>query len=221
MTRALRILHRLAPLLHDRRPMALDMGGVWDHVLRFYDRKSGFVRRLFSHPPKKPTLWIWRMAADVERPLLRVQTGDDLETRLVDSAFRLLGILQSNPDLVAQLWMFVCLEVLYRLSKVVLDEVEKGAVVLLFHPRVAYDECTVCNDRSGRLIGRGLNYYDRVRCGGRADLVALGESTGTASTENIDVDNRERCGRVGHSFGSIQEASESGKRVADSPPACF
>ena len=160
MTRALRILHRLAPLFHDGCPTTLDMGGVWNYVLRLYDRKSGFVRRLFSHSPKKPTFWIWGVTADVKRSLLRVQTGNDLETGLVDGTFRLLGVLQGDADLITQLWMFVCLEILYRLSKVVLDEVEEGVVVLLLHPGVAYDECTVCNDRSGRLIGREL--YKRL-----------------------------------------------------------
>ena len=109
------------------------------------------------------------MTTDVERPLIRVQTGDDLETRLVDGTFRLLGILQSNANLIAQLGMFVGLEILYRLGKVVLDEVEEGAVVLLLHPRVMYDECTVCNDRSGRLSEKGLNDYGRVYYG-RAEL---------------------------------------------------
>jgi hypothetical protein len=52
--------------------------------------------------------------------------------------------------------MLVGLEVLYWLNKVVLDEVEEGAVVLLPHPRVAYDEGTVCDDRGGRLTERGL-----------------------------------------------------------------
>jgi len=96
------------------------------------------------------------MTADVERSLLRVQTGDVLETGLVDGTFRLLGVLQGNADLITELWVLVCLEILYRLSEVVLDEVEEGAVVFLLYPRVSYDECTVCNDRSGRLIGRGL-----------------------------------------------------------------
>jgi len=96
------------------------------------------------------------MAADVERPLFRVQTGDDLKARLVDGTFRFLGVLQSNANLITQLWMFIGLEILYRLSKVVLDEVEEGAVVLLLHPRVVYDECAVRGDRSGRLIERGL-----------------------------------------------------------------
>ena len=151
------------------------------------------------------------MVADVERPLFRVQTGNDLKARLVDGTFRVLGVLQSNANLITQLCMFVCLEILYRLSKVVLDEVEEGAVVLL-HPRVAYDECAVRDDRNGRLIERGLIMLQgALWC--RVGLVALRESTGTASMENIDVGYRERCGRVGHSFGSIQETSESGKRV--------
>lgn len=146
------------------------------------------------------------MAADVERPLLRVQTGNDFETRLVDGAFWLLGILQGNADLITQFWVLVGPEILYRLSEVVLDEVEEGAVVLLLHPRVPYDEGTVCYDRSGRLIERGSVRADALQHG--ADLAALDESIRTASTENIDVDDRKRCGRVGHAFGKIQETPE-------------
>ena len=50
--------------------------------------------------------------------------------------------------------MFVSPDVLYRLSKVILDEVKEGAVVLLLYARVVYDEGTVCNDRIGCLIER-------------------------------------------------------------------
>jgi len=77
-----------------------------------------------------------------------------------------------------------------------------------------YDEGTVRDDRSGRLIERGLAIAGCAAL--KADLVALNESTGTTGTENIDVDYWERCSRVGHAFGWIQERSESGKRVADS-----
>ena len=91
--RASRILHRLAPLLHDGRPTILDMGCVWNHVLRLDNRKSGFIRGLFRHPPEKPAFRIWRMTTDVEGSLCRIQAGDDLETGLVDRTFRFLGIL--------------------------------------------------------------------------------------------------------------------------------
>jgi hypothetical protein len=105
------------------------------------------------------------MTADVERPLLRVQTGDNLETRFVDCTFRLLGILQGNADLIIQLRVLVGLEVFQWLGKVVFDEVEEGAVVLLLYPRVAYDEDTVCDDRSGRLIDWGSAWLDALRPG--------------------------------------------------------
>ena len=95
------------------------------------------------------------MTADVEWPFLRVQPCDDLEARLVDGTFRLLGVLQGNADLITQLWMLVGLKILYWLSKVVLDEVEEGAVVLLLYPGVPYDEGAVCDNRGGRLIEDG------------------------------------------------------------------
>ena len=132
------------------------MGGVWDYVLRLDDRKGGFVGRLLSHTPKEPTLWVRRMTTDVERPLLGVQTGDYIEARLVDGTFRLFSILKSNADLITQFRVLVGLEILYWLGKVIFDEVEEGAVVLLLHPGVAHDEGAVCCDRSGRLIERGL-----------------------------------------------------------------
>lgn len=96
------------------------------------------------------------MATNVEWPLFRVQTSDDLETRLVDSTFRLLCILESNADLITQFWMLIGLEDLHWLREVVLDKVDESAVVLFLHARVAYDEGTVCDDRSGRLIEQGL-----------------------------------------------------------------
>jgi len=92
------------------------------------------------------------MTADVKWPFLGIQTGNDLETRFVDSTFRLLGVLQGNADLVTQLWTLVGLENLGWLSKVVLDKVEEGAVVLLLYPGVPHDEGTVCDDRGSRLI---------------------------------------------------------------------
>ena len=146
------------------------------------------------------------MTADVEWSLLGIQTGNDFEARLVDGTFRFLGVLQGNADLITQFRTLVGLEILYGLSKVVLDEVEEGGVVLLLYPRVSYDEGTVRYDRKGRLIERGLIRADALRSG--ADLVALNKSSGTTSTENIDVDDRERCGRVGHTFGKIQETPE-------------
>ena len=57
----------------------------------------------------------------------------------------------------------------------------------------------------------------KARRRGGTDLVAFDECTGTTSTENIDVDYRERCRRVGHSSGGFEKASESGKRVAGRP----
>jgi hypothetical protein len=45
----------------------------------------------------------------------------------------------------------------------------------------------------------------------RTDLVAFYESSGTTSTENIDVDYREGGGRVGHSFRWIRETVLIGK----------
>lgn len=92
--------------------------------------------------------------------------GDYFETRLIDGTFRLLGILEGYADLITQFRMLVGLEILYWLSKVILEEVEEGAVVLLLHPRVAHDEGTVCNDRSGRLIELGLIL---VGCGAAQD----------------------------------------------------
>lgn len=56
--RGSRILHRLTPLLHDGRPTALDMGCIWDHVLRLDNRKSSFIWGLFGHPPEKPAFWV-------------------------------------------------------------------------------------------------------------------------------------------------------------------
>lgn len=50
--------------------------------------------------------------------------------------------------------MLVGLEILYWLGKVILKEVEEDAVVLFPHPRVVYDESTICDDRGGRLIER-------------------------------------------------------------------
>ena len=142
--------------MHDGRPAALDVGSVWDNVSCLDNGESGFIRRLLSHPPEKSTFGVRRMTADVKRPFLGIQTGDDLETRLVDGTFRLLGVLQGNADLITQLWVLVSLEIFYWLSKIVLDEVEEGAVVLLLHPRVPHNEGTVCDDRRGRLIEREL-----------------------------------------------------------------
>lgn len=84
IVRALRILHWLAPLLHDGCPTVPDMGGVWDHVQRLDNRESGFAGRLLGHTPKGPEIWIWQATADAQRPFLRVQMCDYLETRLVD-----------------------------------------------------------------------------------------------------------------------------------------
>lgn len=45
--------------------------------------------------------------------------------------------------------MFAGLEIFHRLGKVNLNEIEEGAVVLLLHQRIAYDESTVCDDCEG------------------------------------------------------------------------
>ena len=96
------------------------------------------------------------MAADIKGSLRGVQAGNYLETRFVDSTFRFLCILQGDADLITPLRVLVSFQGIHRLSKVVLDEVEEGAIVLLVHSRVVYDEGTVCDDRSGGLIeGRG------------------------------------------------------------------
>lgn len=92
------------------------------------------------------------MTTDVKRPFLRVQTGDNLETRLIGGTFRLFRVLQSNADLITPFRMFISFKILCWLNKVVLKEVEEDAVVLFPHPRVAYDESTICDNRSGRLI---------------------------------------------------------------------
>lgn len=96
------------------------------------------------------------MTTDIEGSLRRVQAGDYLKTWLIDGTFRFLGVLQSDADLVTPLRVFIGLEILYRLRKVVLDKVEECAVVFFLHPRVMYDEGTIRDNRSGRLVEQGL-----------------------------------------------------------------
>lgn len=156
------------------------------------------------------------MTTDVEGALCRIQTGDDFETRLVDCTFRFLGILQSDTDLITPFRVLVGLKIAYRLSKVVLNEVEEGVVVLLLHPRVAYDECTVCDDRSGRLIERGS-----TRTGYDDAILTLSHSTRAPGPPARNT-SMSIIGSVAVESdipsGGFEKASESGRRVADSLP---
>lgn len=141
--------------MHNEHPTVLDMGCIWDHVRRLYERESSFVRRLLRHSPEKSAFWVWGMTTDVERSFRRVETSYNLETRFVDSTFWFLGVLQSDTDLVAPFRVLIGLEDLQRLREIVFDEVEEVAVILLLHPRVVHDEGTVRDDRSCGLIEWG------------------------------------------------------------------
>ncbi|KAK5632839.1 hypothetical protein RRF57_008552 [Xylaria bambusicola] len=60
-----------------------------------------------------------RMATDIKRPLLGREATDDVETGLVNGALGLLGVLEGDADLVAELGSLVAAQHGLGLRKVV------------------------------------------------------------------------------------------------------
>lgn len=103
------------------------------------------------------------MRRNVQRPLARVQPLDDVQTRLVDGAFRLLGVFERDANLVAQLGPLVAFQVFVRLGEVVLEEVEEGVIVGFGDARVVEEEGAVGDEGGGGAGAFGLD----ERRGGR------------------------------------------------------
>ena len=86
-----------------------------------------------------------------------MQPLNHIQTRLIDGALRLLGVLQRHTDLIAQLGLLILPEVLFGLGKVVFEDVEKGRVVLLRDAGVVKDQGSVGDEGAGRFPTLGLD----------------------------------------------------------------
>lgn len=146
-----RILHTRAPFVHDRRPPLLNAGILWNHIRRIQARELRLIRRRLDHPPKEATLRIWLVAANIQRPLRRVQPLDHIQARLVHRALGLLRVLECHANLVAQLGALILPQLLMRLGEVILQQVEKAVVVPSRYAGVVEDQCAVGDEGVGRL----------------------------------------------------------------------
>jgi hypothetical protein len=71
------------------------------------------------------------MGGNVQRTLIGLQPGDYTETWLIHRTLGLFGIFQCDPDLIADFWMLVFLQVGDRLGEIVFKKVEESGVVVL------------------------------------------------------------------------------------------
>lgn len=97
------------------------------------------------------------MRRNVQRPLTRVQSLDDVQARLVDGTFRLLGVFERDANLVAQLGPLIAFQIFFRLGEVVFEEVEEGVVVGFGDSRVVEEEGAVGDEGRGGAGAFGLD----------------------------------------------------------------
>ena len=76
------------------------------------------------------------MCSDIQRPLVRIQSGDDSETGLVGRALGFLRVFKGDPDLITDLRALVLFQIGEGLGKIVLKEVEKRGVIVFGHATV-------------------------------------------------------------------------------------
>jgi hypothetical protein len=118
-----RILHRLTPLLHVRYPPVIQLWCFRDHIWCIESRIGCLIRGFIPHLPKEPAFWIWGVSRDIQRPFLRSQTRNDVQTGLVHGTLRFLGVLERYSDLIAKIGPLIFLKIGYGLVKVVFEEV--------------------------------------------------------------------------------------------------
>ena len=169
------VLHGGAPRVHGGRPPVADVVGLGDDVVGVEAGELGLVRRGVAHAPKEAALGVGRVARDVEGPLVGGEPLDDVEARLVDGALGLLGVVEGDADLVAQLRPLVFAQGVDGLGEVVLEQVEEAVVGLGGHAAVVQDEGAVGDEGVG---GPGALCLD----GGRR---------GRVGEEEVEVDDGE------------------------------
>ena len=151
-------LHRGTPLLHGRVPALLDVWRLRNDILRVQAGELGLVGRLLGHAPEETALGIRVVAGNIQWPLLGRKALDDVQTWLVNGALGLLGVLQSDTNLPAQLGTLILAELLFGLRKVVFEEIEEGLVVLLCDARIVENEGAVGDESFGGLFAFGLDF---------------------------------------------------------------
>lgn len=105
-----RILHGGSPFLHGRSPGFFKKIGLGYDVGCVQARICGLVRGLLAHLPKEATFRVRRMCTDIQRPLGWFQGLYNPKTRFVCGTFRLFCVLECDPDLVAELWALIFLQ---------------------------------------------------------------------------------------------------------------
>lgn len=124
-----RVLHRVAPQVHRRRPPLPDLRRLRHDIRGVEPGELGLIRRVLPHVPEEAALGVGVVAHDVQGPLVGREAPDDVQARLVDGALGLLGVLERRTNLVAELRALVLLQQLRRLREVVLQQVQEALVV--------------------------------------------------------------------------------------------
>lgn len=97
----LRVFHRFAPLFHRPHPSFLQFRWFGSDIGSIQALICSFIWWFITHLPEKPAFRIGEMTTDIQRPLFRDQTCNDIQTRLIDGTFGPLSVLEGNTDLIA------------------------------------------------------------------------------------------------------------------------
>ena len=76
------------------------------------------------------------MCGYIQRSLIRIKTGDDVEAGFIDCTLGFLGIFEGNPNLITDFRAFVPLQLGKGLGEIILEEIEKYCVVVFGHATV-------------------------------------------------------------------------------------
>jgi len=147
----IRILHGFSPLFHNGGPSIAQMLGLRDDVGCIQTGELCFVRWSLAHFPEESALWVWEMSTYIQWSFRWVELLDDVKAGLVHGTFGSLCVFESDADLVAKLWTFIALDVLFRLSEIILEEIEKRGVVVFRHAGISQNESTVDDKSIGSL----------------------------------------------------------------------
>lgn len=98
------------------------------------------------------------MRRNIQRALIGSQAGNNVETRFVNRAFRLLGVLKRYANLVAQLGTLILAQLSLGLVKVVFEQVEEVLVVLGGDAGVVQNKSAVLDEGLGGFGAFGAGF---------------------------------------------------------------
>ena len=99
ITLHVRILHTLAPVVHNRRPLLSQVSPLGDNIRSIESWEVSLVWGILAHLPEEATFRVWMVSRDIERSLRGIQAFYYTQARRVDCTLGLLRVLKCYTHL--------------------------------------------------------------------------------------------------------------------------